>query len=76
MIAFVREVMRRDASSTSRQPSCGRTSHATGVAPLAEMARKGKIPKGCIAKGTGDGKEWKFIREHIDRWIAAGRPQT
>jgi hypothetical protein len=43
---------------------------------IAEMAREGKIPKKCIAKGTGEGKEWKFIREQIDRWIAEGRPRT
>jgi hypothetical protein len=36
---------------------------------VAEMARRGLIPKSCIAAGTGDGKPWKFHRGLIDRWI-------
>jgi hypothetical protein len=36
---------------------------------VAEMARRGKIPKSCIAAGTGVGKPWKFHRDKIDAWI-------
>ncbi|MBL8795029.1 MAG: helix-turn-helix domain-containing protein [Planctomycetia bacterium] len=41
---------------------------------VAEMARKGIIPKSCIVAGTGTGKVWKFDRAKIDRWLDAGRP--
>jgi predicted deacylase len=41
---------------------------------VAEMARKGIIPKSCIIAGTGTGKLWKFDRTKIDRWIEEGRP--
>ena len=49
-----------------------------GITPIyvGQMAREGKIPKSCVVHGTGDGKPWKFLRERIDRWMAAGRPQT
>ncbi len=36
---------------------------------VAEMARKGIIPAGCIAVGTGKGKPWKFKRSEIDKWL-------
>lgn len=36
---------------------------------VAEMARKGILPKSCIVAGTGTGKPWKFHRSQIDRWI-------
>lgn len=36
---------------------------------VAEMARRGEIPRGCIVPGTGDGKPWKFYRARIDAWI-------
>lgn len=43
---------------------------------VAEMARKGIIPKNCIVAGTGTGKVWKFSRAKIDRWIDEGRPRV
>ena len=43
---------------------------------VAEMARKGAIPKNCIVNGTGSGKPWKFHREKIDRWIEDGRLES
>jgi hypothetical protein len=43
---------------------------------VAEMARKGIIPKNCIVAGTGDGRLWKFDRAKIDRWIDAGRQRA
>jgi hypothetical protein len=36
---------------------------------VAEMARRGLIPKGCVVAGTGTGKPWKFHRPKIDQWI-------
>jgi hypothetical protein len=36
---------------------------------VAELARRGEIPKNCIVPGTGNGKPWKFYRCQIDRWI-------
>ncbi len=36
---------------------------------VAEMARTGTIPKGCVVEGTGNGKPWKFHRAKIDEWI-------
>jgi hypothetical protein len=36
---------------------------------VAEMARRGQIPKNCIVPGTGNGKVWKFYRPLIDQWI-------
>ncbi len=36
---------------------------------IAEMARDGTIPKGCIVVGSGSGKGWKFHREQIEKWI-------
>ena len=36
---------------------------------VAEMARQGRIPKECVAAGTGVGKPWKFHRSKIDKWI-------
>lgn len=36
---------------------------------VAEMARNGEIPKGCIVPGTGNGKPWKFYRQRIEEWI-------
>ncbi len=38
---------------------------------IADLARQGKIPLGCLVLGTGDGKPWKFHRGAIDAWIAA-----
>jgi hypothetical protein len=38
---------------------------------VAEMARQGQIPKGCILPGTGNGKPWKFYKGRIDGWVAA-----
>jgi predicted DNA-binding transcriptional regulator AlpA len=36
---------------------------------VAELVRKGEIPKACLVPGTGRGKLWKFYREKIDRWL-------
>ena len=38
---------------------------------IADLARQGKIPLGCLVVGTGDGKPWKFHRGSIDAWIAS-----
>ena len=38
---------------------------------IADLARQGKIPPGCLVMGTGDGKPWKFRRKAIDLWIAS-----
>jgi hypothetical protein len=37
---------------------------------VAEMARRGDLPKGCIVPGTGNGKLWRFYRQKIDQWLA------
>jgi hypothetical protein len=37
---------------------------------VAEMARRGDIPKSCLVPGTGNGKLWRFYRQKIDRWLA------
>jgi hypothetical protein len=37
---------------------------------VAEMARKDRIPKECIVRGTGKGKPWKFHRPRIEEWLA------
>ena len=36
---------------------------------IAEMARRGLIPKSCLVAGTGVGKPWKFHKAKIDEWI-------
>jgi predicted DNA-binding transcriptional regulator AlpA len=36
---------------------------------VGEMIRRGEIPKSCIAPGSGSGKQWRFYRSKIDRWI-------
>jgi hypothetical protein len=36
---------------------------------VAEMARTGVIPKNCLVKGTGVGKQWKFHKAQIDKWL-------
>jgi hypothetical protein len=45
--------------------------HALGQTTtwVADMARKGTIPKGCVVPGTGTGKPWKFYRDRIDAWL-------
>jgi hypothetical protein len=37
---------------------------------IAQMAREGSIPQGCIVEGTGRGKPWKFYRRQIESWLA------
>lgn len=37
---------------------------------VGEMAGNGTIPKSCILAGTGNGKQWRFHRQKIDKWIA------
>jgi hypothetical protein len=36
---------------------------------IADLVRKGEIPRRCMVVGTGNGKPWKFHRELIDKWI-------
>ena len=36
---------------------------------VGDMARTGLIPKSCIVDGTGDGKQWRFHRSKVDKWI-------
>lgn len=36
---------------------------------VGEMVRRGEIPKSCIAPGSGSGKQWRFYRSKIDKWI-------
>lgn len=36
---------------------------------IADLVRRGEIPKSCVVQGTGDGKPWKFHRHLIERWI-------
>ena len=36
---------------------------------VAELARQGRIPKGCLVPGTGNGKPWKFYRDRVDEWL-------
>jgi predicted DNA-binding transcriptional regulator AlpA len=36
---------------------------------VAEMVRKGQIPKSCLVAGTGVGKPWKFYRKQIESWL-------
>ncbi len=36
---------------------------------VAEMVRKGDVPKHCIVPGTGNGKVWKFHRRRVDEWL-------
>ncbi len=38
---------------------------------VADLARQGKIPPGCILTGTGNGKLWKFHRAKIEAWLAS-----
>ncbi len=38
---------------------------------VAEMARAGHLPPGCIVPGTGNGKPWKFYRGKVEGWIAS-----
>jgi hypothetical protein len=40
---------------------------------VGEMVRRGEIPKNCIAPGSGNGKQWRFYRSKIDRWIDSKR---
>jgi hypothetical protein len=37
---------------------------------IADQARNGMIPKGCIVPGTGDGRPWKFYRRQTEQWLA------
>jgi hypothetical protein len=39
---------------------------------IGDLVRNGAIPKSCIVPGTGNGKEWRFFREKIDKWIEEG----
>ncbi len=36
---------------------------------IAEMARRGEIPKSCVVPGTGNGKPWKFYRRRVEDWL-------
>jgi hypothetical protein len=37
---------------------------------IAEMVRKGEIPRSCVVQGTGNGRPWKFHKARIEAWIA------
>jgi hypothetical protein len=37
---------------------------------VADMARRGEIPVGCVVPGTGNGRPWKFYRAKVETWIA------
>jgi excisionase family DNA binding protein len=49
--------------------------HALGVSRtwVADMVRRGEIPKSCVVEGTGNGKRWLFHRDRIDEWMRSGR---
>ena len=36
---------------------------------VGDLVRTGQIPKSCIVPGAGNGKQWRFYRSKIDRWI-------
>jgi len=36
---------------------------------VGDMARMGMIPKNCIVPGSEDGKQWRFYRSKIDKWL-------
>jgi hypothetical protein len=36
---------------------------------VGEMVRRGEVPKSCIAPGSGNGKQWRFYRSLIDKWV-------
>jgi len=36
---------------------------------VGDLVRRQTIPKGCVVPGTGNGKEWRFFRKKIDKWI-------
>jgi len=36
---------------------------------IGDLVRRGEIPKNCVVPGTGNGKEWRFYRKRIDKWI-------
>jgi hypothetical protein len=37
---------------------------------IAQMVREGTIPKGCIVRGSGNGRLWKFHRRQLEDWLA------
>jgi len=37
---------------------------------VAQMVRRGMIPKSCVVAGTGKGRFWKFHRQQIEQWLA------
>ena len=39
------------------------------VKRIGDLCRRGDIPKSCIVPGTGNGKEWRFYRDKIAKWI-------
>jgi hypothetical protein len=57
-----------------RPPEIVKSSYVAGrfgcsIKWVGEMVRRGEIPKSCIAPGSGDGKQWRFYRSKIDKWI-------
>jgi hypothetical protein len=36
---------------------------------VAELARRGEVPRHCVVPGTGNGKVWRFYRGKIDDWL-------
>jgi hypothetical protein len=72
----IRELLRRiadkaDPQGDARPVGTPYVAKLLGQTPtwVAEMARVGTIPKGCVVAGTGNGKSWKFHRSKIDEWI-------
>jgi hypothetical protein len=38
---------------------------------VAQLVRKGVIPRNCVVPGSGNGKPWKFFKDKIDAWLAS-----
>lgn len=43
---------------------------------VGEMVRRGEIPKSCIAPGSGNGKQWRFFKSRIEKWLEKQRSTT
>jgi hypothetical protein len=38
---------------------------------VAELVRRGQVPRDCLVPGTGNGKPWKFYRHEAEAWLAS-----
>jgi predicted DNA-binding transcriptional regulator AlpA len=36
---------------------------------IGDLARTGQIPKSCIVPGSGEGKQWRFYKSKIEKWL-------